>query len=257
MRVHTSNFVVMGFTESASLAELVALGHKHNLPVIDDIGSGPLLDLARYGLTGEPLAGESIQSGADLVLFSGDKLLGGPQCGVIAGRKRLVDEILQHPMMRALRVGKLTLAALAATLRLYQDPQTAEQSIPLFSLLATPLENLRNRAERLAPQMAAVAAIASAEPIQGVAFLGGGSVPTQELPTWCVALAPSRGSVSELAASLRAADPAIVGRIQQDRLLLDLRCVPPKQDCQLVAAVEALDKTDRRHKELGGDEPKA
>jgi L-seryl-tRNA(Ser) seleniumtransferase len=241
MRVHTSNYVVLGFTHQPSLAELAALARKSNLPLIDDIGSGALIDFRRFGLTGEPVAAERIKGGADVVLFSGDKLLGGPQCGIIAGRKTLIESILKHPLMRALRVGKLTLAALAATLRLYRDLETAERSLPLLSLLSTPAENLKSRAERLAPQMAAAPAIASAQPVEGAAFLGGGAVPTQELPTWCIALTPARGSVNELAGALRLGDPAVVGRIQQERLLLDLRSVPPPHDAQLVAAVEGLD----------------
>jgi L-seryl-tRNA(Ser) seleniumtransferase len=241
MRVHTSNFVIAGFAEQVSLRELVMLGRKHGLPVIDDIGSGAIVDLRRYGLVGEPVAGQCISGGADVVLFSGDKLLGGPQCGVILGGRQLLDRIREHPMMRALRVDKITLAALAATLRLYRDPQTAEQSIPLLSLLATGTENLKNRAERLAPQMAAARAIASAEPVEGETYLGGGSVPTQRLATWCIALTPAAGSIDELASRLRSGQQAVFPRVHQDRLLLDLRAVFPKQDITLVDAVRALD----------------
>lgn len=240
LKVHPSNYVVTGFAESASLAELVALGKKHHVPVIDDIGSGAMIDFKKYGVTGEPVAGESIRTGADVVLFSGDKLLGGPQCGIICGGKTLIDKITRHPLTRALRVDKLTLAALAATLRLYHDVELAERSIPLLSLLSAPLENLRNRAERLAPQMAAAAAIQSAEPIEDHTFLGGGSVPTQRIGTWCVALAPKRGSVDELATALRAGKVSVFGRVRQDRLLLDLRSVLPRQDTDLTRAVEAV-----------------
>src|SRR5262245_5748509 len=222
MRVHTSNYAVVGFMEETPLAGLVVLARKHDLPVIDDIGSGALVDLARYGVHGEPVASESIRSGADLVLFSGDKLLGGPQCGVIAGRRALVQKIMGHPLMRALRVDKLTLAALAATLRLYRDPALAERSVPLLTLLATPLENLRHRAERLAPQMQATG-VATVEVISSQAFVGGGSLPNQSLSTICLALTPASGTVDALAAALRTGMPAVVGRIQDGRLLLDLR----------------------------------
>ena len=239
MRVHTSNYVVVGFTEQPALSELVALGRRRNLPVIDDIGSGALIDFSRYGITGEPLAADSIRAGADLVLFSGDKLLGGPQCGIIVGRRALIQKILEHPLMRALRVDKLTLAALAATLQLYDDPTMAERSVPLLSLLSTPLENLKNRAERLSPQLSATGFV-SAEPVANESFLGGGSVPSQALKTWCVALTPTKGSVDELSNSLRTGLISIVGRIQDGRLLLDLRSVFPSEDSQLVSALEAL-----------------
>ena len=238
--VHPSNFVVAGFAESVSLAELVKLGRSKNLPVIHDIGSGALIDFAQFGFAGEPVAATSIKQGADLVLFSGDKLLGGPQCGIIVGRREWIEPIARHPLTRALRVDKLTLAALAATLRLYRDPQQAKHHIPLLQLLSTPLENLRTRAERLAPQMAASQAIAAAEAVADVTYLGGGAVPTQQLATWCIALTPAEMSVDRLSGRLRTAQPAVIGRVRDERLYLDLRTVFPRQDLDLVAAVRAL-----------------
>jgi L-seryl-tRNA(Ser) seleniumtransferase len=240
MRVHTSNFRVVGFTEEVPLAELVKLGRDRNVPVIDDIGSGALVDFARFGCRGEPVAAESIEQGADVVLFSGDKLLGGPQCGIIVGRRELIKKISTHPLMRALRVDKLTLAALAATLRLYRDESAAMREVPLLSLLCTPVENLHNRAARLAPQFAALPVVAGAQPVADVTYLGGGSVPTQQLPTWCVAIMPRGMTVDTLARRLRLGTPAVVGRVQQDQLRLDLRSVFPRQDQQLVEAVAAL-----------------
>ncbi len=239
MRVHTSNYVISGFTEEASLQELVDLGHRRNLPVIDDVGSGALIDFSRWGLEGEPMVQPSITAGADLVLFSGDKLLGGPQCGIVVGRERWVTALAQHPLARAVRVGKLTLAALAATLRLYRHPDQVEQAIPLLQLLGTNLENLKNRAERLAPQLQAAPGIREATVQSSTAYLGGGSVPSQEIPTWCVALVPETGTVDTLARELRLGMPAILGRIQNDRLLLDLRSVFADQDMQIVEAVQA------------------
>ncbi|NQT37974.1 MAG: L-seryl-tRNA(Sec) selenium transferase [Planctomycetes bacterium] len=240
MQVHPSNYAVMGFTERPTLAELVAVGHQHKIPVIHDVGSGALIDFSQFGCTDEPVVQESIRAGAEIVLFSGDKLLGGPQCGIIVGRRALVDRIESHPMTRAFRVGKLTLAALAATLRLYRREETALQQIPLLHLLSTSVENLRNRAQRLAPQLGDTAAVAEAEAQQGTTYLGGGSVPTQELPTWCIAMKPAGMSVDRMAASLRKGDVPVVGRIQKERLLLDLRTVFPRQDQDLVAAVVAL-----------------
>lgn len=241
MRVHTSNYVVVGFTETPSLDELVTLGRQRGLPVIDDIGSGALIDLAKFGLRDEPVAGASIKAGADLVLFSGDKLVGGPQCGIIVGRRPLVQQIVRHPLMRALRVGKMTLAALAATLQLYLDPDLAARHVPLLALLGTSAENLKQRAERLAPQLQALRMIEHAEAVPDTAQLGGGSVPTQALPTWCVALRPATMSVDQLAHHCRSATPAVYGRIQQERLLLDLRSVPAAQDLALVEALVRLD----------------
>jgi len=238
MRVHTSNFKVVGFTAEAPLAELVKIAHQHKLPLIDDIGSGALIDFSRYGLEGEPIAAESIKAGSDVVLFSGDKLLGGPQCGIIVGRREPIERITKHPMMRALRVDKITLAALAATLRLYRDTDVAESSVPLLSLLSTSMENLRTRAERLAPQLAACECVAAAEPREDETFLGGGSVPTQRIGTWCIELEPQGMNVDQLARLLRNGAPAVVGRVQQDRLLLDLRSVDPSFDTEMVSAVE-------------------
>ena len=241
--VHPSNFVVAGFTESVSLADLVKLGHLKGLPVIHDIGSGALIDFAQFGFADEPMAATSVKQGADLVLFSGDKLLGGPQCGVIVGRRELVEKIARHPLTRALRVDMLTLAALAATLRLYRDPEQAKHRIPLLQLLSAPLDNLRTRAERLAPQMAACQAIAAADAVDDVTYLGGGAVPTQKLATWCVALTPAEMSVDRLASRLRTGQPSVVGRVREERLYLDLRTVFPRQDLDLVAAVRALAET--------------
>jgi L-seryl-tRNA(Ser) seleniumtransferase len=240
MRVHASNYAIVGFTEQASLADLVDLGAKRKLPVIDDIGSGAMEDVTAYGLTDEPVATDSIRTGADIVLFSGDKLLGGPQCGVIVGKKALVERISAHPLTRALRVDKITLAALVETLRLHRDRSAAEQSLPLISLLTTSGANLQNRAERMAPQLAATSTIGSAEPIESFTYLGGGSIPAQQIPTWCVALEPARSNVDALAAALRGGKPSVFGRIHKDRLLLDLRSVFPRQDLQIVEAVQKL-----------------
>jgi L-seryl-tRNA(Ser) seleniumtransferase len=240
MRVHTSNFKVVGFTEEATLEELVKLGREWKLPVIDDIGSGALVDFAAFGCQGEPVAAESVAAGADVVLFSGDKLLGGPQCGIIVGRKEYVQKISKHPLMRALRVDKLTLAALAATLRLYRDEDVARREVPLLQMLSTPVENLMQRAQRMAQRLSGQGVVARAEPVADVTYLGGGSVPTQQLPTWCVALSPQGMNVDELARLLRSGTPAVMGRVHQDRLYLDLRSVPPRQDGDLAAAVENL-----------------
>jgi L-seryl-tRNA(Ser) seleniumtransferase len=239
MRVHASNYTALGSIEETPLSELVALGRKENLPVIDDIGSGGLADVSRYGIRGERIAGDSVRAGADLVLFSGDKLLGGPACGIIVGRRSLIGRVIEHPLMSATRVDKLTLAALAATLRLYQDPALAERSIPLLSLLSTPLENLRQRAERIAPQIAATG-VASVEIAASQASLEGEALPHQTLPSVCLVLTPLTVPVEGLASALRVGTPAVMGRMQDGKLMMDLRSVQPRDDLQLVAAVEKL-----------------
>jgi len=244
MRVHTSNYIINGFTQEASLRELISAGKEHNIPVIDDIGSGALVDFSKYGIEGEPMARDSIAAGSDVVLFSGDKLLGGPQAGIIVGKKKYINMITKHPMMRALRVDKITLAALAATLKLYRDEATAESSVPLLALLSASVDNLKNRAERLAPQLQAVDCVAEAEPAAGECFLGGGSVPTQRVDTYCVAIRPSGLSIDALAKALRTGEHPVFPRVQQDRLWIDLRSVFPKQDSQIVDAFNAVGKTE-------------
>ncbi|QDU95319.1 L-seryl-tRNA(Sec) selenium transferase [Lignipirellula cremea] len=240
LRVHPSNYVVVGFASQPTLEELVSLGRSRRIPVIDDIGSGALIDLSRYGLHDEPIARDSISQGADLVLFSGDKLLGGPQCGVIVGRKEWVDKLVRHPLMRAIRVDKTTLAALGATLEMYRDAGKTAQRVPLLMLLDTPLENLKHRAERLAPQIAATSGVASAVAVETSACLGGGSLPTQQIPSWAIAVRPQSMSVDQLAASLRNGLPSLFGRVHKDQLLIDLKAVFPYQDMQIAAAFETL-----------------
>ncbi|HLW66777.1 MAG TPA: L-seryl-tRNA(Sec) selenium transferase [Gemmataceae bacterium] len=238
MRVHHSNYRVIGFTESASLEELVALGRKHNLPVIDDVGSGQLADLSGLGFQDEPMIRTSVAAGADLVLFSGDKLLGGPQAGIIVGRKDLIQRIERDPLMRAFRLDKMTLAALEATLRLYLDEQRAWRDVPVLRMLAMPLEELRNRAKAVATQLGSISGVkASVQETQ--TFVGGGSLPAQAMPSIAVAIAAKGRSDDVLAERLRTGTPAVLGRIQDGHLLLDLRTVFPEQEAELVASVTA------------------
>src|SRR5262245_60595924 len=190
MRVHTSNYRVRGFTKSVELPDLAELGRKHNVPVIDDAGSGQAVDLTPFGLPGEPLVSRSIAGGADLVLFSGDKLLGGPQAGIIAGRAELIRKIEKDPLMRAFRLDKLTLAALEATLRLYRNPERALREIPTLRMLTTPHAELRKRAEAFAARLQSVPGL-SVEVCDDVAYVGGGSLPDVGVPTAVMALTAS------------------------------------------------------------------
>ena len=240
MKVHPSNYQVVGFTESATLAELVDLARQHQIPLIDDVGSGALIDFRTYGVAGEPVIADRIKAGSDVVLLSGDKMLGGPQCGILVGKRKWLDIIARHPLNRALRVDKMTLAALVATLNLYRDASTAEQRIPLMALLSTSLENLKSRADRMAPQILATRDVESVQVIEEVNYLGGGSLPNQEKPTWCLAISPARGNVAQLATRLRSSNPPVLGRVQQGRLLLDLRTIFPSQDRMVVEAFQQL-----------------
>jgi L-seryl-tRNA(Ser) seleniumtransferase len=239
LRVRRMDYEIVGSAEEAPLAELAALARRHSLPLIDDGGSGALIDFAPYGLQGHVLVADSVRAGADLVLFSGDKLLGGPQCGILLGRRDLIRKIEEHPLSRALRIDKVRLSALAATLRLLKDSELAERSVPVVSLLATPIENLRQRAERIAPQIEATGVV-RASVVESQASVLGSRLASQMMPTMAVSLEPLTGTVEQLAARLRGGAIPVLGRVEGARLLLDLRGVPPRDDLALVEACEAL-----------------
>ncbi|HMP40277.1 MAG TPA: L-seryl-tRNA(Sec) selenium transferase [Roseiflexaceae bacterium] len=230
MRIHTSNFRLSGFVHETSLADMVAVGRAHGVAVLDDLGSGTLLPTAPYGLAAEPTVQESIIAGADLVCFSGDKLLGGPQAGLIVGRADLINRLRQHPLARALRIDKTTIAGLEATLLSYLRGRAVEE-IPIWRMIATPVEQLRQRAERIA------ARISGATIATTVATIGGGSLPGETLPSIAVALPGSRPDT--LAQVLRCGDPPIIARITDAQLLIDLRSVPEEADLLLAEAILA------------------
>jgi L-seryl-tRNA(Ser) seleniumtransferase len=242
MRVHSSNYRVRGFTRTVALADLVALGRKHHLPVIDDVGSGALIDFARFGFDGEPMVQSSVATGADLVLFSGDKLLGGPQAGLIVGRKIRIQKIEKDPLMRAFRLDKMVLAALEATLRLYLHGEQALTDIPILRLLATPLEELQRRAEAVAAELRKISGIATVTVKESASCIGGGSLPDQTMPSRVVELGAAAVNEAEFAQRLRMGTPAVVGRLRTGKVLFDLRTVFPHQDVELVEATRrALD----------------
>ncbi|HEV3203527.1 MAG TPA: L-seryl-tRNA(Sec) selenium transferase [Gemmataceae bacterium] len=241
MQIHSSNYRVSGFTKAVPLADLVDLGKKKSLPVIDDIGSGALVDFGRFGFTGEPVARASIQAGADLVLFSGDKLLGGPQAGLIAGRKEFIQKIEKDPLMRAFRLDKMTLAALDATLRLYLNEDQALRQIPILRMLGISLEELRQRGDRLAVTIREIAGAGSVIVRTDEAYVGGGSLPDQAMRTIVLEIEPGTLSDAEFAWRLRTGTTPVVGRVRDGKLVLDLRTVFPHQEEALVAALaEAL-----------------
>ena len=237
MRVHSSNYRISGFTKSVPLNDLVALGKDRNLPVIDDIGSGALVDFCRLGFEGEPVARDSIAAGAGLVLFSGDKLLGGPQAGILAGKKELIQKIEKDPLMRAFRLDKMTLAALEATLRLYLNEDRALQKVPVLHMLQIPLTELRQRVEAFASRLRAINGITSVVVKEDVAYVGGGSLPDQALKTCVLEVQASGMSDEELAQRLRTGTPAVVGRVRDGKLVLDLRTVFPDQELGLAGAL--------------------
>jgi L-seryl-tRNA(Ser) seleniumtransferase len=234
LRVHSSNFRQIGFVSEVSLAEMVELGRKTGVPVLDDLGSGSLLDTSRYGLASEPMVQASVAAGADMVTFSGDKLLGGPQAGLIVGREAFVARLRHHPLARALRVDKGTLAALQATLQHYLRGEAADQ-VPIWRMIASPLAALEARAAAWAADLRGRGIPALVVP--AMSTVGGGSLPGEVLPTRALALvhpAPDR-----LASALRRGQPPVIGRISEDRLLLDPRTVSPELD-EVVSGVVSV-----------------
>jgi L-seryl-tRNA(Ser) seleniumtransferase len=226
LTAHTSNYRILGFTEQVPLKDLVGLGRTFNIPVMKDLGSGNFVDLTPYGLEDEPTVMETISSGVDVVTFSGDKLLGGPQAGIILGKQRYLDAIKQNPLLRALRVDKFTLAALEVTLREYFDPEKAVKSIPVLKMLTATQEELKKKAKTLLRQITRKAKEAYEMSVEeDFSQAGGGSLPLQTLPTWVVTLIPRSFSVAELDKRLRKHHPPIVARINQERLLIDVRTV--------------------------------
>lgn len=228
LKVHPSNFRAFGFVHAASTAELVVLAREHGLPVLEDLGSGALLDTSRFGLAPEPTLTAAIAAGADLVMASADKLLGGPQGGIIIGSTSWVERVARHPLARAVRADKTALAGIAATLCHYLRGE-AETRVPIWRMIAAPESVIRERAIRLAAALGQGVRSSGVEPVHST--VGGGSLPGETLPSWALVLSPTSGErVDTFARRLRLGDPGIFGRIDRDRLLLDLRTVLPEDD---------------------------
>ena len=240
MKVHTSNYRIEGFRQEVPIEELAALGKRRRLPVIHDTGSGALGRLDHLGVGAhEPSAAASIEAGADLVLFSGDKLLGGPQAGIIVGREALVAAIERQPLMRAMRVGKLTLAGLAATLEIHMDPGRAARRVPVLAMTAVPLADLERRGRKLIERLRELEGIGAVALKESQAYLGGGALPAEAVPSRALVIRAASVNERDLARRLRIGVPAVVGRVNDGALWLDLRTVFRDQDESLVKAMQA------------------
>jgi L-seryl-tRNA(Ser) seleniumtransferase len=241
LRVHTSNYRIVGFTTEVPLPQLVELAHAHHLPVMEDLGSGTLIDLQPYGMHDEPTVPEVVASGVDVVTFSGDKLLGGPQAGILVGKAAYINAIRRHPLHRAVRVDKFTVAALEATLKLYADAELAVRRIPTLTMLSMTPHTIARRLRRLRRRLpAAVQDAYRLRIIDGSSAVGGGALPLAPLPTKLLAMRPTFCSVGELERRLRHRQPAIIGRIAQDHYLFDLRTVQDREIPEIALALQQL-----------------
>jgi L-seryl-tRNA(Ser) seleniumtransferase len=235
MKVHRSNFAMEGFVAEVDARALAALLAPHGIPLVHDLGSGLLIPLDDIGLTGEPTASDAVRAGASLVTMSGDKLLGGPQAGIIVGSAELVKRVRENPLTRALRVDKITLAALEATLALYRDPATALRDVPVLAMLGRTITELRTRATALRDRLGRET---GAEIVDSIASVGGGAFPNTGIPSVAIALGRDAQQLEE---RLRLGDPSVIGRLADGRLLIDLRTVQPDEDDSVAGAVrEAL-----------------
>ena len=231
MRAHRSNFQIIGFTSEPTLEEIVTISHQAGVPVVDDLGSGSLIDTAEFGLGHEPMVQESLEAGVDLVCFSGDKLLGGPQAGIILGKLELINKLKKHPLARAIRADKLCLAALSATMLHYLKSEALTE-IPVWSMISEPLEQIKSKAGRW------IEFLGQGDLVEGKSTVGGGSLPGETLPTWLIAF--SVRHPNKVLSSLREAQPPIIARLEEDRLVLDPRTVLANQEEQLLANLQMI-----------------
>jgi L-seryl-tRNA(Ser) seleniumtransferase len=241
LKVHRSNFQIVGFTEEVDRVQLSALGRKYNIPVVEDLGSGCLLDLTQYGLLKEPTAGEVLEQGVDLVTFSGDKMLGGPQAGIILGKKDLVEAIKKNQLSRALRIDKLTLLALEETLNIYRDERVALEEIPTLKMITQPYGELKKKARRLLRLIGKLEkdnfTVGSTD---GISRVGGGAWPLQELPSRLVTLVPGRLSAHQMEEWMRTHEPPVIVRVEDEKVLLDVRTIQDYEMKRVAKAIKEL-----------------
>jgi L-seryl-tRNA(Ser) seleniumtransferase len=240
LKVHTSNYKIVGFTQDASVSELVELGRKNGLPVMVDLGSGLFMDLEKHGIEGEKPVRRYVEAGADVITFSGDKLLGGPQAGFIVGKSDIIERIKQNPMVRALRVGKLTIAALEATMAAYLSPESLTEKIPTLKLLLRSSDEIRNAARRLSRELKKKLPQAELKVEQDEAFAGGGSLPASPLPTFVVSIEVPDMSAEDLARAFRSAEVPVIGRLRSGRFCLDCRTILPGDHSIICSAAEKI-----------------
>lgn len=241
MRVHHSNYRIVGFAEEPSIAELAKLAKKHNLPLIDDLGSGALVDLKEYGIENEPMVQDSLEAGADIACFSGDKLIGGPQAGIIVGKAEFIKRIRKNPLSRAFRIGKMTIAAMEATLRLFLTPEKLKEFHPVYRMLSLSLEEIEARLQKVFKVLQKqIPDEAEFSIIEGGSQVGSGSVPVQTIPTKLLMVKPKAFSVESLARSLRHNQPPVFPRVQKDAVLLDFRTIQEKEDKLVLEALLSL-----------------
>jgi len=241
LKVHQSNFQVVGFAEQVGTADLVSVAGKHGIPVMEDLGSGCLVDFSRYGLMKEPTVQEVLAEGVDLVTFSGDKMLGGPQAGIILGRKNLVDAIRKNQLSRALRIDKLTLLALEETLKLYRDESTAVREVPTLRMIVQPYDELRARARRFLRTIGKLDTTRfHLELRDGNSKVGGGAMPLFAMPTRLLCIKPGEFSAGRIEERLRGNDPPIIARVEKDQVLLDFRTIQEKEMKAVASAIRSL-----------------
>ena len=247
LKVHTSNYAITGFTASVSLDEMVKIGRRHDLPVMEDLGSGMFIDFSRYGLTKEPTVQESVAAGTDVVTFSGDKLLGGPQAGIIVGKKEMIEQIRKNPLTRALRIDKMTLAALEATFRLYRDPKTAVERIPTLNMITSTDEQIHQKADHLSRDLEAIPDDRLTIRLEKIfSKTGGGALPLLDLPSAGVGIQIRGMTAGSIEKAMRFNNPAIIGRIEDDLFLLDLRTVQHDEFFIIADALKRiLEKSDK------------
>ena len=243
LKVHCSNYSVVGFTAALSLKELVELGARHSIPVMEDLGSGTFIDFSKYGLTKEPTVQESVSTGADLITFSGDKLLGGPQAGIIVGKKEMIETVRSNPLTRALRIDKLTLAALEYTLRLYRDEEKAVTHIPTLRMLTSTREAIAQKAQRLEQALKSIEDTRlEISTIDRSSMAGGGALPLLELPSQCLRLKIQGLSANRVEQHMRNNNPPIIGRIEEDHFIIDMRTIQEEEFSIIEQAIANLIK---------------
>ena len=241
LRVHQSNYRIVGFFQEPAIEELVEVGRKHGLPVIDDLGSGALIDLKAFGLETEPMVQDSIKAGVDVACFSGDKLIGGPQSGVIVGKSHAVERIRKNPLARAFRIGKMTIAGMEATLRLFVNRETVREEHPTYRMLSLALEGLETRARKVADDLGDPKEMAAEiRVVDGETQVGSGSVPTETVPTKLLSVRAASLSAGKLARDLRYGDPPIFARVRKEAVLFDFRTIQPDEDALVEAALRRI-----------------